>query len=358
MKTVFHGKKIAGVLTVLPQNEVFFDDEIENYTFPKQQTLRLKKAMGYNKHRLSKEGTTPSDLALYGMRYLFDNDILSKDDIGAIVVVSITPDYFVPQISHIIHGNLELSKDVICLDISQACCGFVYGMMEAFLLLDHFDENKNVVVVNADVLSHKVSKKDRNSFPLIGDAATITVVENSRFNNEIPFLLKADGSRREALIIPAGGLRLPSNEETAKLLDDGTGNWRSLNDICMDGTEIFEFAMREVPPMIEDITNYAKVRKDEIDYFIFHQPNKFMLQKIADMLEVDREKVFMNIVANYGNTSGASIPMDITHNMREDNTQNVKRKCLIAAFGAGLNWGALIMDLGNMNFCDTIISDL
>ncbi len=202
------------MLGVLPERESFFEDEVGNYSFPEKQTMRLKRVMGYEKHRIAKPGSTVSDFAWYGVNYMLEQEWITKEEIGALVVVTLCPDHFVPHISTIVHGKLGLSEDVICMDLAQGCCGFLLGLFEAFLLLDHM-EDKKVVLVNADVLSHKVSPRDRNDYPLIGDAAAITVVENSREKSEIFYEMYMDGSRGEVLKIPAGAFRMPSTAETA-----------------------------------------------------------------------------------------------------------------------------------------------
>lgn len=194
MQTVFHGKKISSMLGILPETESFFDEEAGNYSFPIRQTMRLKKVMGFDKHRLAKETSTVSDFAVHGMEHLLKNNWIRREEIGAVITVTLCPDYFVPHISTIVQGKCGLPSDVLCLDIAQGCCGFLVGLMEAFLLLEHLG-GKKVVLINGDVLSHKVSRCDRNDFPLIGDAATVTVVENDDSARNIYYEMHMDGSR-------------------------------------------------------------------------------------------------------------------------------------------------------------------
>ncbi|MEX3745400.1 MULTISPECIES: 3-oxoacyl-ACP synthase III family protein [Lysinibacillus] len=356
MKTIFYGKKITGMLGILPQKEIMFEDEVENYSFPEKQTLRLKKIMGYEKHRIVKNKTASSDLCIAGLNHLLKKQLIKKEEIGAIVVVTITPDFFVPHVSNVIHGEFELDKDVICIDVSQGCTGFLYGLMQSFMLLNHLGDKK-VILFTADTLSKKVSTKDRNSYPLIGDAAGISIIENDQNSKDIHFNLYNDGSNRDALIIPAGGSKLACSPETAVLKDlDNDGNLRSLDNLKMDGSEVFTFVQKEVPPMIEEILCFSENNKEEIDWFLFHQPNKFMLRKLAEKLDVPYEKIPMNIVENYGNPSGASIPINIVHNLGE-NVINNTYNCCLAAFGAGLTWGAMTMELGGLDFCEMLVSD-
>lgn len=355
MITEFRGKRIASMLGVLPEKEVSFDDEIGNYSFPAKQTIRLKKTMGYDRHRLSKETTTVSDFAVEGINHMMQEGWISQEDIGAIVTVTLCPDHFVPHISNIIQARCGFDTAVLCMDIAQGCCGFLIGLMQSFMLLEHM--NKKVLLVNGDVLSHKVSSRDRNDFPLIGDAATICILENAESDVPIYYEMNMDGTRAEALIIPAGGFRMPSNEQTSVMTDQGDGNFRSLNDMHMDGSTVFNFVQAEVPPMLEAAFMRTGKKVDDFDYFFFHQPNRFMLQKLAHKAGLPLEKMPMNLVENFGNSSGASIPLTAIYNSRED-LLNKKNYCCLSAFGSGLSWGVVFMEIGLLAHCEYIETGL
>ncbi len=356
MQTIFREKKISSILGILPETVGYFDDEVGNYSFPAKQTMRLKKVMGFEKHRLSKTGTTVFDFASYGLRYMFQKEWIDKREIGAILVVTLCPDYFVPHISTMLQGEFGLASDVLCLDIAQGCCGFLIGLMEAYLLLEH-RKDKKIILVNGDVLSHKISKMDRNDFPLIGDAATITVIEQDAKAGDIYYEMHMDGSRGDALKIPAGAFRMPSTPETAKMIEQGDGNVRSLDHMHMDGSGVFSFVQTEVPPLLVHMLEETGESADSIDYFLFHQPNRFMLQKLAEKAKIPEEKLPMNLVETYGNPSGASIPLTAALNLREKLLAD-KYRCCFSAFGSGLAWGGMILDFGRLEYCEIIESNL
>lgn len=356
MRTVFNDKSILGILCVLPENEIDFDDEVSNYNFPERQTMRLKKLMGYDRHRITKDTSTVSDYAIFGINYLLDNGLINKNEIGAIITVTLCPDYFLPHVSNIIHGEIGFDTETLCMDIAQGCCGFILGLMQSFMLLEHMPEKK-VLLVNGDVLTKRISKHDRNDYPIAGDTTTITLVENSALNPFVPMEIYMDGKRRDVLRIPAGGFKTPSTPETAVLTDQGDGNLRALDHMHMDGTEVFNFMMMEVPPMLTRAFEKYNVNIQDIDYFLFHQPNKFMLKKLAEKAGIPEEKLFMNIVENYGNPNGASIPLTIAHNL-SDELLNKTLKCCLSGFGSGVAWGVTFLNLGPMDFCEIIESDL
>lgn len=357
MKGIFHGKRVSGLLSVVPQTAVRFEEEVGNYTFPEKQTLRLQKVMGYKQHCVVKDTTAVSDLCCSGLSYILEQGWLKKDEVGAIVVATAYPDHFIPPVSSILHGCFSFNEEVACVDVSQGCLGFFWGLLEAFLMLDHL-EGKKVLVFAADVLSRKVSKKDRNSYPLIGDAAGIAVVEQDEAAKDIHLILRNRGDLEGILQIPAGGSRMPCTLETAQLRDvERDGNLRALDNLTMRGSDVFTFVQTEIPPLIEDTLRWAGLSKEEIDWYLFHQPNKFMLRKLAEKLGIPYEKIPMNTVEEFGNSSGACIPVNVTYNLAEE--MRVRQFCCcLSAFGSGLTWGAMTIELGEMDFCEMLRADL
>ena len=352
LKFKFHRKRITGILAVTPANERSFVEEMKNFNFPENRSLKLKEVMGYNKRRLVEPGVCVSDLAVFGLQRLFDRGLLVRDEIDALLLVTQSPDYFMPPTCNVIQGRLGLKQEALYLDINQACAGFVIGLIQAFMLLEQ-ESIRKVVLINGDVLSRKTSPKDRNIYPLIGDAVSITVVERDPQESVINALVKMDGSRNEALIIPAGGMRLPSSPETAVMEDVGDNNLRAKDHLKMDGSAIFNFVQLEIPPLIDSLLEQAGVSKDAVDYFLCHQPNRFMLQKLADKMKVPYAKMPNNVVEHFGNSGGATIPLAITLNLA-DRMKNSQMQACLTGFGGGLAWAAMLMRLGGLTFCEII----
>ena len=344
----FKNKRVSGVLSVLPNQEVAFEEEMGSYNFSEAKSLKLKLAMGYNKHRIVKENTNVSDMCVHGINHLFDNNLLKKEDISALILVTQSPEHFMPPTSNIIHGKLELDTHVLCIDINQGCAGFVIGLIQAYMLLEQ-EAIKKVILMNADVLSRKVSKRDRNSNPLVGDAACITTVEKSNDPATINAVINMNGKGAYALQIPAGGFKIPCSHDTAEMKEDDNGNFRALDNLVMKGDEVFNFVQTEVPPMIDELLNISGKKPDDIDYWLFHQPNKFMLNKLADKIGIPHGKMPSNIVENFGNASGATIPTNISFNLGEAACSQTFNVCF-AGFGVGLTWAAIEQQLGNLAF--------
>ena len=319
-----------------------------NYNFSPAKCMKLKIAMGYNEHRIAEEGQTSADFCEYGLKHLVENGLLNPEEVDALLFVSQSPDYFMPPTSNILQGKLGMRQDCLCMDINQGCAGFELGLIQACILLDQ-PAIKKVVLLNADVLSPKVSPRDRNSKPLIGDAAAITVIEECEEENPIYANIKMDGTGALVLNIPAGGFRMPSTPETAVMEEDAAGNFRSKDNLVMQGDEVFNFVQREVPPMIEHLYEQSGVDRNEVNWYMFHQPNKFMLHKLADKLGVPHEKMPANIVENFGNASGVTVPTCICYNLGEQLCNNTMQLCL-AGFGVGLTWSSIMMKVGYLKF--------
>ncbi len=353
MITTFQGKRISGMLAVLPETEYDYDEETKE--FATLQTRRLKKVMGFGKRRAAKADSVSSDFCIYGLNYMIEKGYIQKDEIGAIIVTGLTPDYFIPHVSNIVHGECGLNRDVVCMDIPQGCVGFMLGAMQALLLLDVL-EHKKVVVFNVDVLNRKRKEDKLKAAVFSGDAAGITVFENDKNASDIYMNLYNDGTQREALIMHAGGYKEPHSEKTAVLEDIGDGTMKSRDELWMDGSKVFNFVQKEVPPLIEEILEYAKVSKEDIDWYLFHQPNKFMLQKLADKMGVPWAKMPMNVVENFGNSSGSTIPVNIAFNLGEQ-LKKEEYLCCLSGFGAGLSWASMVLQLGKLDFCDIVTSE-
>jgi 3-oxoacyl-[acyl-carrier-protein] synthase-3 len=352
MHLKFKNKRITGILSVLPEIEVNFYDEILNYNFSEKQSLKLGKIMGYGTRRIVSDLTTTSDLCVYGMKYLFDNNLLDKNTIDAIVLCTQSPDQLIPATSNIISGRLSLSEDVICMDINQGCAGFEVGLLQAFMLLNTGSISR-VVLINADILSRKVSTKDRNSRPLVGDGASITIVENHFDEQDIDVFIKMDGTGALSIQIPAGGFKMQSNIQTSMQVEDDAGNFRSLDNLVMKGDEVFNFVQSKVPEMVNEMLLKLNLDKSYFDYYLFHQPNKFMLEKLAEKLEISYDKMPNNICQKYGNGSNNTVPLNVCENIGKKALNNSYNVCF-GGFGVGLTWSLIKFKIEKLKFCEII----
>lgn len=353
MRTTLNGVKIRGICATVPAEVHKFADELKEFPFPEKSSLRLGRVMGFREHRIADAATTPCDLASFTMNYLFHKGYLAKNQFDGMIVVAQMADHPLPGNSKVIHGTLDLPDTTFCTDIFENCIGFISGLFTACSYLASGAMN-NVALITTDGGACHANKLDRNTYPLVGDAAAVTLVSRSdNPEDKISFVFRNFGQLREALIVPAGGCRLPYSAETAHMVKDEMGNYRSLNSLHMDGTAVFQFVMEKVPPLIDEICAFADVDKGAIRHHLTHQPNRFMLEKLADEMNVPREILFNNIVENFGNSSPVTIPVNVAFNMSDFLLQDRELVCF-SAFGAGLSLAAAICQLGPLEFCDLV----
>lgn len=353
MLAKYNNKTISSVLTVIPTNEVDFMDEKANYAFSETQMKKLKGVMGFGTRRVAISEETVSEYAIFGIRKMLDEKVITESEIGAIIVTTTSPDYFIPPVSNIIQGAFDFDLDTVCIDISQGCCGFTVGLSYAFMTLDSLNDKK-VLLVTGDMLSAKVSIHDRASRPITGDAVAISVIENTKESNDVYCAMKNNGKAAFSVYIPAGGTKIPITPETTELKEDEFGNRRGLHQLVMQGDLVFNFIINDTPIMIEELLKYAKEDVKNIDYFICHQSSVFTLKKLAQRLGVPQEQMPNDIVPIYGNSSSATIPVTLCQHYDEMFAKKNSLRIMFAAFGTGLSLGAAMMDLPKFKYCKFI----
>lgn len=343
MKFKFFNKYIKAISCSLPKTKGLFDEEAKNYNFPLKKSMLLKDIIGLNTHCISSDEQFSSTFAISALKDIFDKNIIKPNELDAIIYVTQTPDFFIPQTSSVLHKTLGLKEDILTFDLTFGCTGFIGGLFNAFFLLEH-SIVKNVALITSDVLTKKVNKRDRNSYPIIGDGGAVTIVsKDALLSNEIYCINKTYTKNFETIQIPAGAFCIPSSPETRKEIKEKDGNIRSMEDFYMDGTSVFSFVQEYVPQTIDELLKYAQVTKEEIEYFIFHQPNKFMLTKLADKMNIPYSKMPNNIVENFGNGSSLTIPLNMCFNLADTLKEKTNKLCL-SGFGSGLGVNAIVAD--------------
>lgn len=351
MKHVFQNKRISAIICVLPHTIVRYEDELEDYNFPVRQSQMLGNMMDYHTRRQCEPADSVSGYAIQGIQYLLDQNIIHLAEIDAIVVASSSQDYIMPSVSYLLQGHFNLREDVYCCDIVQQCGGYQFGLIQCFMLMDTYGFRK-VLLITGEMTSKKVGKHDRNARPIIGDAVSVSIIEPSD-NGPIYTEYHNYGGMADAIMIPAGGLKYPSTPETAIEEKDMTGNYRAKDHFYMDGERVFNFVMTQVPPMLTNLLSESGDTMESIDYFMFHQPNKYMIDRLVSELEIPSEKCFGNIVGIYGNASTATIPLNVCHNIGLEATSKSLRLCL-SGFGGGLTCNAIVFTNPKMDHCSII----
>lgn len=343
--------KISGIVTVVPQTEKCIDDEIDNYGGNSKQIERIKKSIGLDKRRVTNEDTTTLDLCEQASIELISGLAINKSEIDGLVFVTQTPDHFQPNNASIIHGRLGLNVNCASFDVNLGCSGYVYGLWLAHMMISS-GSCRNVLLLAGDTLSKSVNLRDRSTAPLFGDAGSATLIESTKEDFPSFFSLHSDGTGQEFIKIPAGAYRSPIHPENSFEFEDADGNWRSKENIYMNGSEVFNFTIKTEPLAINEILNYSNKSIDEIDYVVFHQANKYIISNIARRLKLPLKKAPCETVSKYGNQSSASIPSTINDSLR-DAVSNGSKQIILSGFGVGLSWASAIVNL-NKIFCPSI----
>lgn len=300
----------------------------------------FEKTVGIKERRWAEDHVTSSDLGFQAAEQLFESGI-NKEDIGCVVFLSQTPDFIIPFTSNILQARLGIGKDVLCLDISAGCAGFVQGLSMAYAITQTLVGRKTLFIV-AETLSKILSTEDRSTTMLFGDGAAALVIKKTNSNQKALFNFFSDGFNQDAIMIPDGGFR---NMVTCGSLDkyaDDKGNKRSRANLYMDGSRVLDFTLREVAPSIAQLLAESGVTIADIDYALFHQSNRFIIKQIASQVGLGQNKVLVNI-EQFGNTSGVSIPLLFSTFSSE--ICEAKR-ILLSGYGSGLNWANCILDVG------------
>jgi len=345
MRAILKNIKIRGISVVLGENLKVLDNEPEYYNNDENQLCRLKKTIGFDKRYWTSEATTTADLCQQATEKLLKSLDLQPEDIDAIISVTQTPDYYMPGNAHVIHRNLGFSKGTIAIDLEFGCSGYIYGLWTAASMIN--SGINRVLLVTGDTLSKCANKKDRTEAPLFGDAGSATIIEKTKTDNSAYFILKSDGNGVEHMLQPAGAYRQRSTEETRKEVTDKDGNIRSAENIYMNGFEIFNFTLTEQPKLLDEILDFSQNTKNDIDYFVLHQANVYIVETILKKAKIPLEKAPTKVFAKYGNQNSASIPSAICSELQEVLSQG-KKKLLLQGFGIGLSWGACIIDVENI----------
>jgi len=235
----------------------------------------------------------------------------------------------------------------LAFDVNLTCSGYVYGLFLSYSLLQNENVNKVLLLVG-ETLSKITSKEDKSTGLLLGDAGCATLLAKDEKYGASFFSLNTDGSSYKSVIIPAGGFRNMSSEETLKSKTYADGSIRSDEQLSMDGMDVFSFAVSEIPKDVRKILNYAEMDVSSIDKVVFHQSNKYMMEVIAKKSKVDLSKMIYSI-QKYGNTSGVSIPSAIAEQKKLINNNDI---LLLNAIGAGFSWGTAILKIADCEILD------
>ena len=328
------GIEIAGISCCVPKH-FFFNNDNKYH----KNISRITKAIGIESRPVADEKTCTSDLVLKSANYILKKLKWKNYDIDILVFVTQTADYLTPATSGILQNKLNLKKSTLVFDINLGCSGYTHGLIMISSLMKSLNLKKGLLAVG-DVTTKLVNKKDGVSNLLFGDAGSVTAIINSKDNKKnLLCNYHSNGAGFEDIIVSSHSLSGRNKLTKNKLIDkrDDKKNFRSQVNISLNGPNIFNFAINNIPPLLKKVIK----KITNIKFCFLHQANKMIQDSIEKQLN-NKKIIFPTSLKKFGNTSSASIPVTICHNYYNQKLNNYS---LLCGFGVGLSISTVIVNL-------------
>lgn len=326
---------IKAIAYYLPEKVVTNEQLVEE--FPEWSVDKIAKKVGINERHIAADDETAGDMAFKAAEKLIVENGIDKSTIDFVFLCTQSPDYFLPSTSCIIQHKLGLSTKCGAFDFNLGCSGYEYGLAMAKSLIVS-GMAKNVLLLTAETYNKHIHPKDKGNRTIFGDGASASLITKEGFARIGEFVLGTDGGGYDRLIHKTGAMR--HYERLNDFHEDENGNPLSSDYLFMDGKAIFDFTSDVVPPMIEETLQKNNLTSDDVDLYVFHQANKYMINYLRKLMEIDKDKfyVFMETV---GNTVSSTIPIALCEAQKEDKLHG---NVVLAGFGVGLSYGAVVLE--------------
>lgn len=309
--------------------------------FPEWSVEKIAEKIGITERHISALEETSADMAEKAARLLFTEYNISPSEIDFVLLCTQSPDYFLPTTACILQNRLGISTNSGALDFNLGCSGFVYGLLLAKGLIKS-GVSRNVLLITSETYTKFIHSKDKGNRTIFGDAAAATLISTSGFAEIQNFSIGTDGRGADKLIVKTGGMRNPHQIRDMHI--DYEGNTVSSDHLLMNGTEIFSFTLDTVPLLVKDTLERNELTQNQIDLFIFHQANKYMMNFLRRKIKIEEDK-FYYFLEKVGNTVSSTIPIAL----REAQNENrLKGNVLLAGFGVGYSWAGVILKISDL----------
>lgn len=327
---------IKAISYYLPE-KVLTNEQL-SYEFPEWTVEKVMRKIGIEERHITASRETAVDMAVKASEKLFCDCRIDKNIIDFVLLCTQSPDYFLPTSACVVQNQLNLPTSCGALDFNLGCSGFVYGLALAKGLIIS-NVATNVLLITSETYSKHIHPKDKGNRTIFGDAAAATLVSTDGIAKILNFSLGTDGAGANNLIVRSGGLR--QSERTGEICFDETNTPISDDYLYMNGAEIFTFTLGAVPDLVNDTLKKNKLFKEDIDLFVFHQANKYMMDFLRKKIKIE-ENQFYYCLAKMGNTVSSTIPIALYEAMK-DNTIQKNNKIMLAGFGVGYSWAGNVL---------------
>lgn len=316
---------IKHISTYIP-GKVISNEEI-SAKFPDWESDKILEKIGIRNRNITDNDEFTSDIAVKALNKLVEEYSIDKSEIDYLIVCTQSPDYFLPATACLVQSQAGLNTSCGAIDINQGCSGYIYGLSLASALVDA-KMMKNVVLVTAETYSKHIHEDDKGNISLFGDAATATLISDDGDFEILKFSVGTDGEGAKNLIVKNGAVR---NQKTDDKEDKD-------NYLHMNGPKIFDFTSKAIPGLVKENLEKNGFEKSDIDTFIFHQANTFMLDFLRKRINIPQENFVIDML-DYGNTVSSTIPIAFKNSMTERALKNI----MLVGFGVGYSWGAVCL---------------
>ena len=333
------GACIKAISYYLPE-KILTNEELSRI-FPEYTPGEIFRRTGVKERRIAADDEIPSDSAVIATEKFFaEHAAHKKADIDFLIFTTEMVDRRGPATACVLQNKLGLPTTLGAIDIPMGCSGFVYGLMVANSLINS-KVAKNVLFLTGDAATKVIHPQDHELRMIFGDAMAVTLISESENNGIGSFVVGTDGSGAPNLIVEGCcGAEKPTREWLDKYAGAGGMAYGMLS---MQGTEILNFSLKKVPPLVNELLEKEKLAIEDIDLFIFHQASGFILEVLRRKIKIPKEKFFTNI-EYLGNTVAATIPLALYDAIKAGKAKKGD-KVLIAGFGIGYSWGATILTI-------------
>lgn len=331
------GAKIKAIEIYLPEF-VLTNDQLA-IEFGRWEPEKIENKLGIKERHIAAKNETAGDMAFYAAEKVLVN--YDKAKIDMLILCTQSPDHFLPTTACVLQDRLGLRTDLCAFDFNLGCSGFIYGLAMAKSFINSGIAS-NVLLITSETYSKHIHPKDLALRTLFGDGAAATIIEMAPDEHIHEFVLGTDGKGMNNLIVPNGGLRSAYVPDASEKVSEA-GDIYTDNNLFMNGPEIFNFTIETVPVAVEKCLEKNNLTLDDIDYVIFHQANRYMIEYLRKKIGIDKGKFYDNMLLT-GNTVSSTIPIAFS-----DALTNVKivqgNKVLLCGFGVGYSWGAVVVEV-------------
>lgn len=327
---------IKGISYYLPERVVTNEELLKE--FPEWSVDKVAKKVGVNSRHLAAEDETAGDMAEKAARKLFEEYNVSPSDIDFVMLCTQSPDYFLPSTACILQHKLGIPTTAGAFDYNLGCSGCIYGLAMAKGLIAG-GIAKNVLVLTAETYNKYLHPSDKSNRSIFGDGAAACLVSANGFAEIGEFTLGTDGSGAEHLIVKTGASRC--KQPNGNVMEDEDGHQRFDDYLYMNGSAIFNFTLDAVPAIMKELLKKNKLVQEDVDYFVFHQANKFMLNTIRKVCVLPKDKFYVNL-EDTGNTVSSTVMIGLKQCL-EAGIIKPGMKVMISGFGVGLSWGGTVL---------------